>query len=206
MTKSSLLAVLFDYGNVLSARQDPAETDAMPRVLQTPAPEFWEGYWRYRTQYDLGAPPAEYWAKIAAHCRRPITPQQTAALTRLDNESWAKPKHEMLSLVRQLRANGLHLAVLSNMPFPLRDFLLSECAWMPHFDELTFSCELGLVKPDAAIYHHCLSRMGVAPERAAFIDDRSENVDAARTLGLFGILHIDEAQTRAEMAAQFGLP
>jgi HAD superfamily hydrolase (TIGR01509 family) len=45
-------------------------------------------------------------------------------------------------------------------------------------------------KPDAAIFRHTLEILGLAdrPKSAFFVDDMQENVDAARELGLNGIL------------------
>lgn len=203
--RSTVDAVLFDYGNVLSAPQDPSDTRGMPSVIEASVEDFWKGYWRYRTEYDLGATPSNYWTKIAADCGCRISAQQVATLTDLDNESWGKPNHVVVAWVGRLRVSGIRVAILSNMPFPLRDFLMTRCPWLPEFDVSIFSCELGIVKPEAAIYRHCVERIGVTPSRALFIDDRAENVDAARGIGLRGIVHSDPALTSAELVNRFQL-
>jgi haloacid dehalogenase-like hydrolase len=46
-------------------------------------------------------------------------------------------------------------------------------AW---FDVVLVSCEVGLAKPDPAIYELCLSRLGVTARGALFVDDRIENL------------------------------
>ena len=46
------------------------------------------------------------------------------------------------------------------------------------------SCEVSVCKPDPRIYELCLSRLGVEPGEALFIDDRVENIEAAAALGL----------------------
>jgi putative hydrolase of the HAD superfamily len=198
-------AIVFDYGNVLSAPQDPDEIAAIPKLLQVQARDLWDGYWRYRTEYDLGATAEHYWSKIAADCGRTITQQQVAELTLLDNESWAKPNLGVVPWIKQLRATGVRVAILSNMPYPLRDHLERHCHWLPSFDERVFSCDLNMVKPDAAIYRHCLDLMGFEPGRALFIDDRAENVEGAQRVGMYGILHADTERTRIELAERFGL-
>lgn len=196
--------IVFDYGNVLSAPQDPDEIAAIPRLMQVRAQDAWDGYWRYRTEYDLGVSPELYWSKIAADCQRTLTDDDVAALTALDNESWGKPNWGVVPWVDRLRAIGVRVAILSNMPYPLREHLKS-CDWLPDFDERIFSCDLNIVKPDAAIYHHCLTRMGIAPERALFIDDRVENVEGAQRIGMKGIVHRDAEQTRTELTERYRL-
>jgi len=68
------------------------------------------------------------------------------------------------------------------------------------FDLVMMSNEVGLIKPDPAIFETALELLNVAPQQAIFIDDIAENVEAARTLGLAGIVHargIREGDRRA---------
>ncbi|GAA3507632.1 FMN phosphatase YigB (HAD superfamily) [Streptosporangium album] len=46
---------------------------------------------------------------------------------------------------------------------------------------------LGMAKPDRRIYELAAERAGVAPERCLFVDDRLENVEAARALAMTGV-------------------
>jgi HAD superfamily hydrolase (TIGR01509 family) len=46
------------------------------------------------------------------------------------------------------------------------------------------SCEVGVAKPDPLIFQMCLTRLGVEPSRALFVDDRIENIEGAARLGL----------------------
>lgn len=42
------------------------------------------------------------------------------------------------------------------------------------FDSITFSCELGVFKPDAVLYQHALAGLGLPPEKTIFVDDCPE--------------------------------
>ena len=55
------------------------------------------------------------------------------------------------------------------------------------FDAEFYSCRLGVAKPDAAYFLAILNDLQVRPDRALFIDDRQENVHAARGVGLHAI-------------------
>jgi len=52
----------------------------------------------------------------------------------------------------------------------------------------TFSCYVGVFKPDQRIYLDALSKCGVPAEKTVFIDDAVRNLDGAATLGIMPIL------------------
>ncbi|MET9241796.1 HAD-IA family hydrolase [Nonomuraea sp. NPDC003709] len=54
-------------------------------------------------------------------------------------------------------------------------------------DDVVSSARVGVAKPDRRIYEIAAERAGVAPERCLFVDDRLQNVEAARTLGMTGV-------------------
>jgi FMN phosphatase YigB (HAD superfamily) len=68
-----------------------------------------------------------------------------------------------------------------------------------------FSAEVQLAKPEAAIFHACLKAVHSRPEECLFIDDRAENVEAARALGLQALKFVSVQQLAAEVQA-FNLP
>jgi epoxide hydrolase-like predicted phosphatase len=70
-----------------------------------------------------------------------------------------------------------------------------------HFDVTVISGQVGLRKPDPAIYELAVERLGVAPDACAFVDDLERNVEVARELGMFGVWHTgDDAATAAALA------
>lgn len=64
------------------------------------------------------------------------------------------------------------------------------------FDLVMMSNEVGLIKPDPAIFTTALELLDVTPAQTIFIDDIAENVEAARTLGIAGLVHQDWQETR----------
>jgi glucose-1-phosphatase len=78
------------------------------------------------------------------------------------------------------------------------------CDVLRSFDRHWVSHELGLEKPDLAIYERVIAETGVSPERHLFIDDIEENVVAARQSGMHGIVHTD-AVALAESFRDLGL-
>ncbi|MFJ1793096.1 HAD-IA family hydrolase [Kitasatospora griseola] len=78
------------------------------------------------------------------------------------------------------------VAVLSNVPADHADALLAAQPWLHAFDHLALSGKTGIAKPDPAAFHHCTAALRAAPADFLFVDDREENVRAARALGMNG--------------------
>ena len=68
-------------------------------------------------------------------------------------------------------------------------------------DDIVYSHEVGIEKPDPRIFEIALSRLGVRPEDSVFLDDLPVHVDAARALGMKAILYENNAQAIAELDA-----
>jgi putative hydrolase of the HAD superfamily len=193
-------AVIFDYGNVLCQPQHSAEVEAMAAIVHLPRDRFEEIYWRYRLAYDEAKlSPAEYWRDFG-----PVTAAQIDQLNRLDAMSWTYPDPLMPDWARQLRKARFKIALLSNMPFTVRD-AVRRCQWLPEFDQWTFSCELGISKPAPEIYEHCLRGLGIDADDALFIDDRPENVHGAKALGMHGLVFTSASALAAQLAGRFDI-
>ncbi len=108
----------------------------------------------------------------------------------------------MVGAVRRARQAGVRTGLLSNswgQDYP-RD------GWADLFDDTVISGEVGLRKPDPAIYLHACSRLGVPPEDCVFVDDLRPNVRAAVAVGMVGVHHTDPEATLVELEILFGLP
>ena len=187
-------AVIFDYGNVLCQPQHSAEVEAMAAILELPRTRFEETYWRHRLVYDEGKLDAvDYWNNFGR-----VTRAQIDQLNRLDARSWTYPRDLMPDWARQLRETGFRIALLSNMPFTVRDAVL-RCDWLPPFDQQTFSCELRISKPAPEIYQHCLDGLDIAAEDALFLDDRPDNVQGAEAVGIQSILFTSARDLAAQL-------
>jgi len=57
-----------------------------------------------------------------------------------------------------------------------------------YFSAFTFSCDLGVFKPNEKMYLDALQKCGCAPEEAVFIDDSVRNLEGAEKLGITPIL------------------
>jgi putative hydrolase of the HAD superfamily len=74
------------------------------------------------------------------------------------------------------------------------------------FDHVTFSYELGLVKPQPEIYRDAIEGLGVKPEEALFLDDRADNVEGARAVGMLGEVFTTWEDFLADARKRHALP
>jgi epoxide hydrolase-like predicted phosphatase len=95
----------------------------------------------------------------------------------------------VVETVRDVRSRGIRTAIVTNNVREYGDTWRSMIPVDELFDAIVDSCELGVRKPDPAIYRIALERLGVDdPTRAVFLDDFEGNVVAARDIGLHGIV------------------
>ena len=199
--------VIFDYGNVLCQPQPFEIIQEMASLCGIQPPHFLAHYYRFRHQYDLGILDGiGYWNAFGDVAGFQISESTVTRLIDLDNRSWVQPNWPMIEWVTRLQTAGIETAILSNMPFDMRNELSSLGHWLPAFKVRVFSCELGIAKPDPAIFEHCLSHLRVVPKEALFLDDRLENIKAAQALGLHGLVFESVERLMAELAGQFHLP
>ena len=107
---------------------------------------------------------------------------------------------ELVAFIRSVRP-GLKTGLLSNAWDGLREVLQTRVRVMDAFDVIVISAEEKIAKPDPRIYHLALERLAVNPAEAIFLDDFSENVEAAAALGLHSIQFRSSEQARREIRA-----
>jgi putative hydrolase of the HAD superfamily len=195
-----LRAVVFDYGMVLSAPPDPAAHQRLLELTQLPRALFEENYWRLRLDYDRGTLNGHtFWQQLARNVSIALAPDTIQQLIEQDVRLWAGVDTRMVRWAEQVRATGLRTAVLSNMGEELLAYIRNNHSWVRNFDHCTWSCEMRMVKPEAAIYRHTLEKLGVRAEETLFLDDREENVEGARKLGIHAVRYRGLATLPADL-------
>jgi putative hydrolase of the HAD superfamily len=110
---------------------------------------------------------------------------------------------EMLKALERARTAGLKTALLSNS---WGTKLYPRARIDPLFDVIVISGEVGLRKPDPAIFRLTLDRLEVAAPRSIFVDDHPGHLKAAAELGMQTVLHRTPRETIAELETAVGLP
>lgn len=196
-------AVIFDYGMVLSNAQEPVAYNNLLTITGLDKDTFEPHYWRYRLDYDEGVLNGRtYWEKLGSDAAIVLSPEQIDQLIENDVLMWATLNEQMLAWVRALQDAGMKTAILSNMGADLLRYMRQEFGWLAHFNHHTWSCELGMVKPDPRIYLHTCEKLGVAPNEAIFLDDKPENIEAAAKVGIHAILFKNVEQLREDLVSR----
>ena len=107
----------------------------------------------------------------------------------------------MLAWQLELKRRGLLTAILSNIGDAVLASMEREFDWIHRFDVRVWSYQLGVAKPDPAIYRHTLAELGVQPEETLFIDDKRVNIEAAQALGIQAIEFSSVERLREELIA-----
>ncbi|MCB1028542.1 MAG: HAD family phosphatase [Microthrixaceae bacterium] len=199
-------AVFFDLGNVVmpwSPRRlyselipDPARLDWFTSEVMTVA---------VNEQLDLGRPHREVLAEVeAAH---PDHAELIWAFWDRWPETLAAPIPGTVEIIDELGAAGVPRYALSNFARSTFDRIVDD----PRFDVLhrldgwLLSGDVGVIKPDPAIYALACDRFEVHPGEAVFTDDREDNVAAAREFGMTALHFTGAERLRRELVA-LGLP
>ena len=140
-------------------------------------------------------------APFEADCRACGVEASAAGVMRYITGGGA-PRPAMVEAIRRIRARGLRIGALTNnwvteAPRPPH-------AVREHFDVFIESSVVGMRKPDPRIYELACRALGVAPARAAFLDDIGANLKPARALGITTIKVVEPVAALRELEALLG--
>ncbi|MCX6709185.1 MAG: HAD family phosphatase [Candidatus Woesearchaeota archaeon] len=93
----------------------------------------------------------------------------------------------------------LPVSMLSNQ-FPLHFELCRKKGWHDFFNNVFVSFEIGFMKPDPRAYRAVVEKLQVAPSDIVFVDDKEENVEAAKKAGMHGIVFKDAVQLKSALS------
>jgi putative hydrolase of the HAD superfamily len=108
-----------------------------------------------------------------------------------------------LGQLEPLRASGVALHLATNQEHERAAFLWKTLGLQNHFAAMHYSADVGWAKPDPGFFTTVVARTGYAPADLTLVDDRPENVAAARQAG-WGGLYWDGTGTLADLLAKGG--
>lgn len=116
----------------------------------------------------------------------------------------AEPNPEMIQAAQRARRAGIRVGIVSNSwgldPYnPYEDYRLSD--WL---DAVVISGEVGLRKPELAIYQLAVAKLAVPARSCVFVDDLEPNLAPARALGMATVHHVQNAATIPQLERLLG--
>jgi putative hydrolase of the HAD superfamily len=187
--KMSIKAVIFDYGGVICFPPSPENSAEMERLTGLPFDVLADLNRKYRPEYDRGKYDSQGYHRFILSAAGVFPDDETLEkICQTDKDGWKNQNPGTVQLMRDIKAAGFIMGILSNMPW---DFLAWARRHIPVFteaDPAVFSCEYNLVKPDAAIYEKLKERTRCKFEEIVFFDDLPDNIAKARELGINGFV------------------
>jgi putative hydrolase of the HAD superfamily len=116
-----------------------------------------------------------------------------------------RPDQRIIQAAARARAAGIRVGVISNSwgagPYdPYAGYHLHE-----HYDAVIVSGEVGIRKPDPAIYLLAAEKLGLPAGACVLVDDVVANLPPAADLGMATVHHTDSAATVRELERVFGV-
>jgi 2-haloacid dehalogenase len=104
-----------------------------------------------------------------------------------------------VDILQALRSRSVPIYALSNWSVETFPIAVNRFECLSWFNGVLLSGDVKLLKPDRRIFEIFLDTFRIEPSRAIYIDDRSENVEAAIALGMRGVVFRDSSALRAEL-------
>lgn len=201
-------AVIFDLFGTLVPKWSSSLASATLRrlceILQLDHETFRRAWRRTTIARETGEVSWERGLQLAIEACTAVEPQRLdeAIATWLELvRSRLTPREDVLDVLTTCRRHGLRVGLLSDcnddVPRILRNQPIAAA-----FDTLAFSCELGVMKPDARAYLEVCRRLGVEPEHCAYVGDGGSNeLRGAEAVGMTAVFLRHEGEIERE-----GLP
>ncbi len=191
-------AIVFDYGNVIDTVDMSRFVRAVTRntQLSSAAVQTLLGHSSpLARQYESGSLSSdEFYDRLV--CTHGLSVDKEDFFRAFNDVfSPIAPTHE---LIRKLKPR-YRLGLLSNTNASHFERSVKTSPVFPLFDAVTVSFEAGVMKPAEGMFRSILSKLDVQPEESAYIDDLAENVDAARDIGMNGVLYRTPADLLASL-------
>jgi putative hydrolase of the HAD superfamily len=189
-------AVFFDIGGILEITPDTG----------------WRNKWDSKGVVDSQELEAVWRAGAVGAITLDEVERRIARIFRLDDarleafmaDLWAdylgELNAELTAYFRSLRPR-YNTGIISNSFVGATEREEARYAFSSVCDDIVYSHEVGIEKPDPRIFELALSRLGVAPGESVFLDDVAVHVEAARSLGMKAVLYESNAQAIAAIEA-----
>jgi putative hydrolase of the HAD superfamily len=195
-------AILFDLGNVLVFFDAKKSSKAFSKALGVPEEEIWQAFFisdleRSYTRGEIST--EEFFKRVSERFPAKV---DFPAFARLWNDIFTE-NQEMGDLLKRLKER-YPLYLISNTNDLHFKYVRSRFRMLDHFTRSFPSHLVGSRKPDRAMFEHVLRDIQLKPGETVFIDDVSEFVESARSLGIHGIQFTSKAMLESELR-RFGI-
>lgn len=182
---ANIKAILFDMGNVLIFFDAKRSSKAFSEAVGVSEDKIWQTFFvsdleRAYTRGEISS--EDFYRKVSEHFHEKI---DFATFARLWNDIFTE-NSEMDDLLKKLKKH-YPLYLISNTNDLHFEHVRAQYAILRHFTKCFPSHAVGHRKPDRAMFEHVLRDIQLRPEETVLIDDVSEFVESAKSLGIHGL-------------------
>lgn len=191
-------AIVFDFGGVMTG--EPNREAVITFISQSfcfSKEEFEKANQEKRLAVKQGKTDEEFWISYAKNKGIKL-PQNWGLSFKSVMRDAIGINPEMYALVDELKKRHISIALLSNIDDRLSQLIRDFGLYKP-FNPCLLSCEIGVEKPDLKAYELLLTKLNLSPKEVLFIDDRLENIELAKSMGIDAVLFESEQQLRSEL-------
>ena len=191
-------AVVFDFGGVMIEKPDSKMiAEFLCETLFLSKKEFKKLHQEKKSAKEQGMDTIHFFKNYAAKNQISLSPTWEEEFVEVMKQS-LHPRSEMYAFVEKIKKKNILAPLFSNID-EYRANLLKKMGLYDPFSFCLLSCDLGVEKPDPKAYAILLEALDLQAEDIVFIDDREENVEAARKFGIDAIHFKSVQQIKEEL-------
>lgn len=191
-------AVVFDFGGVMVGESHKEKiVSFLCKSLDISPAEFEKVNHQKRKAVEMGESAEEFWFQFAKE-RGISLPENWKQNYEAVMKEALGINEDMYALVARLKDKKVQVALLSNIDTQHAKLVRQLGLYAP-FEPCLLSCEIGVEKPDPRAYEILLKQLHCSSGEVVFVDDKSENVEAARDLGIDAMVFTTTEQIQKEL-------
>jgi epoxide hydrolase-like predicted phosphatase len=194
----AIRAVVFDIGGVLEITPDLGVTQLWESRLRLPAGELNKRMHYAWAGGSIGAITEDDVRQAGIDCLGLDEQQLAAFMADIWREYLGTANTELIEFARRLRP-WYRTGILSYSFVGAREREQAAYGFEDLVDEIVYSHEAGMSKPDPRIYALACARLGVDRQETVFLDDADRCVAGARNVGIHAVRYLDNAQAIGEI-------
>ncbi len=202
-SKHEIHWIIFDLGGIIIPESGELINNEMSASLNISSRHLSGFTSSYKREMTIGRISLlEMYTELIRKLSLPVSPED-ALKHHLAFYRQVCTKHnpDIIRIIEMLR-KYFSVACLTNTEIEIAD-ISRETGLFDYFDKAFLSTELGMQKPDREIYEKVAREIGCSPGEIILIDDKEENVQAAKDFGMEGILFQGAERLRIELSGSF---
>lgn len=196
-SKKNIQAIVFDFGGVIAKGDKTEVGQFIAKAFGISQAEAMQAQSRLKHYIVNGGKEENFWKAFAASHGHQLPSDWAEQLDSVRLKA-IKEIPGMVQVVKELQQLGYQTPLLSNVRMS-QARLKRQLGYYNMFSPVLLSYEIGANKPGAKAYEILLERLKMAPETLLFIDNKADNVAAAKTMGIDGIVFENAKQLVKEL-------